>query len=188
MAAGDFILNPSWSWHDHANPTDQPVVWFDGHDTPLATQLGSNDCQDHPDTRQTPVRGASSLLRQPWDVTDRALTRLFRDPTRIASTEFTDPSTGGPICPTFDCWMHRLGPTLSAPATRKTGNSIFVVFTGSGTTSVGPSRFAWATGDVFVAPSWAAVRHHPSETSNLFELTDRPTLKALGLYRQEALS
>jgi len=187
MAAGDFIVTPNWSWHDHTNPTDEPVVWFDGLDLPLVTRLESVVSEDHPAGLQEAVHGASSLLRQPWEVTDRALSALVDDPTRLASVEFTDPVTGGGICPTFDCWMHRFGPRLATPAKRKTGHSIFVVLSGTGATFVGPERFAWEPGDVFVAPSWAAIRHEARETSNVFELTDRPILAALGLYREETL-
>ena len=48
MQPGDFIITPSWTWHDHghhgqrsSNPrcdavkTDEPVVWLDGLDIPM---------------------------------------------------------------------------------------------------------------------------------------------------------
>ncbi|HLB98154.1 MAG TPA: cupin domain-containing protein, partial [Acetobacteraceae bacterium] len=30
MEPGDFITTPSWTWHDHGNDGDAPVVWLDG--------------------------------------------------------------------------------------------------------------------------------------------------------------
>ena len=34
MHPGDFIITPSWAWHDHGNPSEEaggePVVWLDG--------------------------------------------------------------------------------------------------------------------------------------------------------------
>jgi len=30
MRPGDFIITPSWTWHDHGNPGVEPVVWMDG--------------------------------------------------------------------------------------------------------------------------------------------------------------
>ncbi len=36
MAPGDLILTPSWTWHDHTNLTNEPIVWLDGLDSPLA--------------------------------------------------------------------------------------------------------------------------------------------------------
>jgi gentisate 1,2-dioxygenase len=35
MHEGDFIITPSWTWHDHGNDTDQPMVWLDGLDIPM---------------------------------------------------------------------------------------------------------------------------------------------------------
>ena len=32
MRPGDFIITPSWTWHDHGNPGNDPVVWMDGLD------------------------------------------------------------------------------------------------------------------------------------------------------------
>ena len=88
---------------------------------------------------------------------------------------------------TFDCWMRRMGPLLQARPTRKTGNSIFVVFSGHGTTTVGDREFAWSAGDIFIVPSWLAMQHHPGEVSNLLEMSDRPILQSVGLYREETL-
>ena len=46
-------------------------------------------------------------------------------------------------------------------------------------------RFRWATGDMFVIPSWAAVDHEAGGDADLFLLSDRPVLDALGLARTE---
>ena len=35
MQPGDFVITPSWTWHDHGNETDEPMVWLDGLDIPL---------------------------------------------------------------------------------------------------------------------------------------------------------
>ncbi len=40
MYPGDFIITPSWTWHDHGNEglegeAAEPVVWLDGLDVPL---------------------------------------------------------------------------------------------------------------------------------------------------------
>src|SRR5437764_14260558 len=32
MYPGDFIITPSWTFHDHGNPGNEPVVWMDGLD------------------------------------------------------------------------------------------------------------------------------------------------------------
>ncbi|OYZ83328.1 MAG: gentisate 1,2-dioxygenase, partial [Polaromonas sp. 24-62-144] len=39
MQPGDFIITPSWTWHDHGHlgdvQSDAPVVWLDGLDIPM---------------------------------------------------------------------------------------------------------------------------------------------------------
>jgi len=35
MHPGDFIITPSWTWHDHGHPGAEPVVWLDGLDIRL---------------------------------------------------------------------------------------------------------------------------------------------------------
>ena len=39
MKPGDFIITPSWTWHDHGHsgqpPSDEAVVWLDGLDIPM---------------------------------------------------------------------------------------------------------------------------------------------------------
>ena len=39
MSPGDFIITPSWTWHDHGNDSDAPMVWLDGLDIPLVSFL-----------------------------------------------------------------------------------------------------------------------------------------------------
>src|ERR1700733_14391237 len=42
MHPGDFILTPSWTYHDHGNLTHEPVVWMDGLDIPIVNMLDSS--------------------------------------------------------------------------------------------------------------------------------------------------
>jgi gentisate 1,2-dioxygenase len=39
MRRGDLLLTPGWSWHEHHNTADRPMVWLDGLDIPLVSQL-----------------------------------------------------------------------------------------------------------------------------------------------------
>ena len=41
MHPGDFVITPSWTWHDHGNTTNTPTVWVDVLDLPLVGMLGS---------------------------------------------------------------------------------------------------------------------------------------------------
>ena len=42
MHPGDFVLTPSWTYHDHGNPGDTPVIWLDGLDIPIVNMLGTS--------------------------------------------------------------------------------------------------------------------------------------------------
>ncbi|TMG93713.1 MAG: cupin domain-containing protein, partial [Betaproteobacteria bacterium] len=39
MSVGDFVITPSWTFHDHGNPSEEPMVWMDGLDVPLVELL-----------------------------------------------------------------------------------------------------------------------------------------------------
>jgi gentisate 1,2-dioxygenase len=45
MHPGDFIITPSWTWHDHGNPAElrgcEPVVWLDGLDIRIVQAFGA---------------------------------------------------------------------------------------------------------------------------------------------------
>jgi gentisate 1,2-dioxygenase len=208
MEAGDLVLTPNWTWHDHNNDSDQPMIWFDGLDLPLATTLESIFFENHPDSRQpvaahnqsadlfggaglrelgaTSGDGYSPLLRYRWAETDRTLEALHRrrgGP--IASLEYTNPVSGAPVVPTLSCEMHRVYPGERSPTRRRTGSSVYVVFHGHGRTVISGQAFEWGPGDVFVTPSWAEVDHEATGVADLFAVTDRPVLQALHLYREQ---
>src|SRR6202167_2214108 len=56
MHPGDFILTPSWTYHDHGNPTDTPVVWLDGLDIPVVNMLDTSFAEHYPGGTQTVLR------------------------------------------------------------------------------------------------------------------------------------
>jgi len=41
MHEGDLILTPNWTWHDHGNETDEPMMWLDGLDMPFVLALNA---------------------------------------------------------------------------------------------------------------------------------------------------
>jgi gentisate 1,2-dioxygenase len=53
MQEGDFIITPSWTWHDHGNDSSEPMVWLDGLDIPLIRFLDAGFAEN--DTRQSQV-------------------------------------------------------------------------------------------------------------------------------------
>src|SRR5215472_3231903 len=48
MHPGDFILTPSWTYHDHGNPGETPTIWMDGLDIPLVNLFNTGFAEHHP--------------------------------------------------------------------------------------------------------------------------------------------
>lgn len=213
MHPGDLLLTPSWTWHDHSSTGDGPTLWFDGLDLPLVEALDSVFFEPHPDVRQpadgprnrselagiegprfapAPGRevlaaGPSPLLVYRWPDTDAALTRLAGGGEPLVSVEYVNPRTGASVLPTMSCAMQRLVPGAQTRPQRRTGNSVHVVHRGAGSSVIDGQRFDWAAGDMFVVPSWSAVEHASDEGADVFTISDTPVLRALGLYREQAL-
>ena len=212
MHPGDLVLTPNWTWHDHSNDTDDPMIWFDGLDVPTALALDAtffelypSDLQPQPTVhnRSTRTFGGRGLLplgaadssrnHSPlfiyrWADTEAALDAMLEEQGGpMVSLQFVDPTSGRPVLPTIGCEMHRIAPGGRSKPVRKVGNSVFVVYRGHGASVINGQRFDWGPGDSFVTPSWAVVDHEAKTAADVFAITDRPVLEALGLYREESL-
>jgi gentisate 1,2-dioxygenase len=211
MHAGDFILTPSWTYHDHGNPSDAPAIWLDGLDIPMVNLFSASFAEHHPDETQpvtrpegdaltryghalmpvdfTPGR-RSPLLSYPYAPSRDALDRLARNgpvhPTHGIKMQYVNPATGGYPMPTIAAFLQLLPAGLETAPYRSTDATIFCVAEGHGTSRVGDQTFAWGPRDIFVAPSWQPVSHAPqSGEAVLFSFSDRPAQKALGLWREQ---
>lgn len=217
MYPGDLVLTPSWTWHDHNNNADSPMVWFDGLDLPLVNMLEAPFYERYPSFDVQPVAGHNlsetafsgddsagfaDVARPPGDEeafspmfvyrferTDRELDRrLASSPDGAVELDFVSPVTGRAPLPTLGCHMTRISGGSRTKARRKVGSSIYVVRAGAGVSVVGGVEMEWKAGDIFVSPSWAAVEHRATVTADLFAVSDRPALEALRLYREESLA
>ena len=63
MHPGDFIITPSWTWHDHGNPGADPVVWLDGLDVPMVAFFDAGFMERYPEAMQ-PVRARRAIRRR----------------------------------------------------------------------------------------------------------------------------
>ncbi len=151
----------------------------------------------HPGLRPVSQLGATAatpLLAYRWVDTDRALTeQLALEEEGHAATlspghaavRFTNPTNGGDVLPTMRTEMHRLRAGAQSLVRREVGSSVFQVFDGSGTVSVGEQSWNLARGDMFVVPSWVPFSAQASSTSNLdlFRFGDAPIFEALHAHR-----
>src|SRR5262249_48226062 len=210
MHAGDFILTPSWTYHDHGNPGDQPAIWLDGLDIPLVNLFSASFAEHHPEEVQPVLRpegdamsryGAglmpvdftperrSPMLSYPYARSREALDRLQRngpvDPVHGVTMQYVNPATGGYPMPTIAAFLQLLPRGFETRSYRSTDATIFCAAEGRGTSRVGDQRFTWGPRDVFVVPSWAPVSHDADEEAVLFSFSDRPAQKSLGLWREQ---
>ncbi|MFF5297134.1 cupin domain-containing protein [Paractinoplanes globisporus] len=211
MRPGDLVLTPGWAWHDHTNTGDGPMFWFDGLDLPMIEALDGVFFEEFPALNQPhqerhnqsedayaesgprTIAGRaerldprpSPLLVYRREDADAHLARLAGETGAAqVSIEYTNPRTGASVLPTLACHMHRL--SGDGPAARQSGNQIFVVYRGRGHSVIDGRRFDWEPGDMFVVPSWVPVEHH-SPDADLFSIDDSPVLRAIGIFRREAL-
>ncbi len=210
MHPGDFILTPSWAYHDHGNPGNTPVVWMDGLDIPIVNMFDSGFAEHHPDTMQpvskdegdsqsrygsnllpieyTPQRKSSPLFAYPYARSRETLDRLHRGgplhPSHGIKLQFANPATGGYPMPTIGAFLQFLPRGFRGLPYRSTDATVFHVIEGCGNSQVGKTSLSWQARDIFVVPSWNAVTHEATEDVVLFSFSDRPVQKALGLWRE----
>src|ERR1700681_1860498 len=56
MQPGDFVITPSWTWHDHGNETKEPMVWLDGLDIQIVKLLSASFAEQGTAEVQTVTR------------------------------------------------------------------------------------------------------------------------------------
>ncbi len=213
MAAGDFLTQPNWVWHDHNNKTDAPMIWVDALDAGLIRTLDGRFHEPWRDGRVQPLTkapGYSShrfgLIRPPmedqwavpyhykWADAKAALDAMAdhgeADPCDGVLLEYRNPITGGHTMRNIACYIQMLRPGEKTATHRHSGTWIYHVFDGSGETVVGDkggTALEWRTKDVFVVPSWTWHRHENTTKAPayLFAVSDRPIVEAAGVYREE---
>jgi gentisate 1,2-dioxygenase len=211
MHTGDFVLTPSWTFHDHGNPGESPVIWMDVLDVPIVNMLDASFAEHYPEEVQAVARPdgdalsrygatmlpveytASSLsspvFNYPYSRSRAALDQLSRngpiDACHGVKLQYINPATGGYPMPTIAAFLQLLPKGFSGAAYRSTDSTIYNVVEGEGQTRIGGQTFSWGPRDVFVVPSWHKVSHQATGDAVLFSASDRAVQKALGLWREE---
>jgi len=210
MRPGDLVITPSWTFHDHGNPGDQPVVWLDGLDIPIVAFFDTGFAEPHPEASQpvtrasgdsmaryganllplehTPSSRTTPLLAYPYHQTRETLDRLRRtgpvDVCHGIKMQYVNPASGGYPMPTIAAFMQLLPAGFLGRKYRSTDGTVHSVVEGHGRSRVGDRVFEWGPRDVFVVPSWCPVSHEAEDDAILFSFSDRPAQKALGLWRK----
>ena len=211
MEFGDFVITPPWTWHDHGNQSDQPMIWMDGLDIPMVSFYDASfaerlDTEEQAVTRQAgdsvaryganmlPVdyeqQGlASPLFNYPYERARAALETMRRerewDPCHGLKMRYVNPVDGRFAMPTIAAFLQLLpGGFRSAPY-RSTDAGVFVATEGQGRSTIDGQAFDWGPRDVFVVPSWASVVHECDSDAVLFSFSDRSAQQKLGYWREQ---
>lgn len=215
MEPGDFVITPSWTWHDHAHAGDGPMIWLDVLDVPLVRFLGPRFSEDypesrHPETRRSgdsearygvnmrPVRDSferlhSPVLRYPYTQTRPALEQLSRsdevDEFFGVKLEYINPRSGEPAVPTISTFLQLLPDGFRSRRYRSTDASVYSVVEGHGRTIIGEGEaatsLAWGPRDHFIVPCWQTHRHECEQQAILFSASDQGVQRKLGLWRED---
>lgn len=212
MHPGDVILTPSWTWHDHGNPSAEPVIWLDGLDVPIVNLFDASFAGHYPGQTQpltanegdAQARYGSNLLpyefkpsspnapvfNYPYARSREALERVARQGEPHAchgfKMQYANPATGGYPMPTVAAFLQLLPRGFGGAPYRSTDATVFCVAEGNGRSQIGGQTFEWTRNDVFVVPSWVPVSHASDSEAVLFSFSDRPAQKALGIWRESA--
>jgi gentisate 1,2-dioxygenase len=211
MEPGDFVITPSWTWHDHGSQSDQPVVWLDGLDLHLVNLLSASFRENyphdvHPITRVAGSAAAeagcnmlpldyqrrsqtSPIFNYPFRVARDALERIsrLRDPHPCHGFEmvYINPVTGGSAMATITTAMQLLPKGFVTEPYRSSAGTVFCVVEGSGAIAIAEHRFAFRAHDLFVVPSWRRFTIEPAEETIIFSFSDRITQEKLDIFREQ---
>jgi gentisate 1,2-dioxygenase len=211
MNVGDFVITPSWTFHDHGNPSSEPMVWMDGLDIPLVGLLDAQFKEKGPEEIQhadhtggetfarfgntmkpvsyKPRSRTSPLFWYPYERTREALETIKSGQDMHASwgykLQYTNPVTGDWAMPTMGTFMQLLPKGFKGEAYRSTDSTVYAVVEGNGRCTVGGEILAFEPRDVFVCPSWMPYVLDADEEVVLFSFSDRPVQQALDLWREQ---
>src|SRR5438093_8717071 len=178
MKTGDFVLTPSWTFHDHGNLGSSPVIWMDVLDVPIVNIFDTSFAEHHPEETQPVVRndgdalaryGANMLpveytlkrgkaspspvFKYPYSRSREALQQLYKngpvDPHHGVKLQYVNPATGGYPMPTIAGFLQLLPKGFVGRAYRFTDSTIYNVVEGRGKSRLGSTTFAWGPRDIF---------------------------------------
>lgn len=213
MRRGDFIITPSWTWHDHGNLGNEPVVWLDGLDIPTVRFLDAGFAEKCDVSSQWVLRPEGDALAryganmvpvdyapQPADPTKvfvypfertraslQAIAHGAPDSHHGYKLRYVNPATGASPMPTIGAFAQWLPSGFETRPVQSTDGTVVVCLEGSGEVKVGDETWRFEENDIFVVPSWNALQLRVDRDSLMFSYSNRPVQQALGLWREQRL-
>jgi len=211
MKRGDFVITPSWTWHDHGNESDAPMVWIDGLDMHIVNLMAASFRENYPERAHPsnrPVGTAtaltgramlpagyshrsqtSPLFSYPYDLARDSLYRLSRledpDPCDAYKMFYINPLTGGSAMPTLTTAMQLVPQGFATAPYQSTAATVFAIVEGKGSVTIAGNARAFAPQDIFIVPSWVPFTIAADEESLIFSYSDRVVQEKLDFFREE---
>jgi gentisate 1,2-dioxygenase len=212
MQPGDFVITPSWTWHDHGSTGSGPMVWLDGLDIHMISlfEASFREGTDSDEAQEIerpagdslarygsnllPVdddydRPTSPVFNYPYARTREALEQMRKrdawSPWHGLKLKYANPKTGDYAIPTMATFIQLLPKGFKSAPYRSTDSTVFVCTEGSGKTVIGDQTLTWGPRDIFVVPSWQKHVHEASDDAVLFSYSDRGVQEKLGFWREQ---
>ncbi len=212
MRRGDFIITPSWAYHDHGNEGSDPCAWLDGLDLPLVSFFEAGFNEHYNDERQSITRPegdaiarfgsgmlplkpveryglTTPIFNYPYERTREALVAAAKgeepDAHEAVSLRYANPIDGGWAMPTMSAWMMHLPKGFETAPMRSTDGIVMALSEGAVTATIGDKSFDLSERDVAVAPGWTWRSFKATQDSFVFCFSDRVAQEKLGLWREE---
>lgn len=209
----DLVLTPGMQWHDHANPTDKPMIWLDGLDIPTVRLFDASFAERLPEKvhaetvpagdtllryggNMRPLRGSVAdrrpahqpLFHYPFALWRENLMGLASgsdiDPHLGHALEFINPADGGSVMPTISAHVRFIPKGFETRPRRSSDGTVFVVVEGEGNACVDNVEHSLAQRDVLAVPSWNEVQIQAHTDLILFAFSDKASQEKLNLYRE----
>ena len=212
MREGDFVITPTWTWHDHGNDSQKPMVWLDGLDIPLVAMFNAGFAENGETDEQVvttpegtsdarfasgllpvdwkPARQTSPIFNYPYARTREALAGLAKagPPDRLPRLQAALRQSGERRCADRHHGHLHAAPAQGLPDRALPQHRRHGVLGGRGRGREpwsATETLRWKKRDHFVVPSWAKVEHRADGEAVLFSFSDRPVQEKLDLWRED---
>ncbi|ORY24552.1 RmlC-like cupin domain-containing protein [Naematelia encephala] len=188
MHRGDFILTPTWRYHDHGNDSSAtPMIWLDGLDLPQFQHFPVHFVQHYSESRYPAKATDSSTIVFPWVDMQAKLdaTTASKQHSIVRYTSQEEGEAGQDVSKIIGAQCERLEAGANSEPVRETTSAVYHIIDGKGRSVIGNKVIEWVKGDTFSLPSWHTYHHEAEEKSYLYRFDDRPMITSLGFYRNE---
>lgn len=210
MEPGDFVITPSWTWHDHGNVSDSHMVWLDGLDMHMVNLFSASFREGYPGKvheldrpeGSAMAEAGSNLLPIDWkpkSQTSPIFNYAYRasreaiekyskvrdpDPCHGYKMHYINPVTGSSAMPTITTALQYLPKGFTTTPYRSTAGTVYSIIEGTGVVTIGDDSFDFGPKDLFVVPSWAPMTIRANSDVIAFSYSDRIAQEKLDFFRE----